>query len=414
MADHPVVVSGIAAECGLGGTFSDLILNLKARKTAEFHPYFDSLATANAANISFNPFVDLNNLSQHKDWKKLSVHRIIKSNLFRCLEELIVDGKLTQKEIQAKDSRIIVAAQGNLLDLNRIDRFIQQNDILDLKGNPHLALCEADSFRESELMAELKQRFKLSHMPFKVYASSASGQLAVFLAKKFLRRDDINRVIVIGWFFPTLQDINFFAQNNLLSERPSLPFSNITKGVTLSAGIAGLLLEKHSECIKRDGEAKAEIASMHLKYDQSTSINFHSLTKTLSECTQSALKEAKLKPEDIDIVFPHGNGSKLNDEKEASAIDKIFGASAVPVLNYKHQTGYFSAASPLFDIALASHFLSEQVVIAPHYPDTYQTNSNLKLIGAVSNYPTQNPENILKTVIGIDGSTSCLTLRRCA
>ena len=62
---------------------------------------------------------------------------------------------------------------------------------------------------------------------------------------------------------------------------------------------------------------------------------------------QSALKEARVSPEDIDHINAHGTSTKLNDICETRAIKKVFGQHAydIPITANKSMIGHTLGAA---------------------------------------------------------------------
>lgn len=62
----------------------------------------------------------------------------------------------------------------------------------------------------------------------------------------------------------------------------------------------------------------------------------------------NAIKEARIRPEDIDYINAHGTSTSLNDKFETIAIKKAFGeetAKKIPVSSTKGNTGHLLGAA---------------------------------------------------------------------
>jgi 3-oxoacyl-[acyl-carrier-protein] synthase II len=64
-------------------------------------------------------------------------------------------------------------------------------------------------------------------------------------------------------------------------------------------------------------------------------------------CMRMAIKDAGLKPEDIDYINAHGTSTQLNDLTETIAIKKVFGddAKKIPISATKSMTGHLLGAA---------------------------------------------------------------------
>jgi len=64
-------------------------------------------------------------------------------------------------------------------------------------------------------------------------------------------------------------------------------------------------------------------------------------------CMRMAIKDAGLRPEDIDYINAHGTSTPLNDQTETQAIKTVFGehAKKIPVSGTKSMTGHLLGAA---------------------------------------------------------------------
>jgi 3-oxoacyl-[acyl-carrier-protein] synthase II len=69
-----------------------------------------------------------------------------------------------------------------------------------------------------------------------------------------------------------------------------------------------------------------------------------------------ALKDAGLRPEDVDYVSAHGTGTPTNDRLETASFKKVFGevAHSVPISSAKSMLGHTMGAASAIEAAICS------------------------------------------------------------
>lgn len=126
----------------------------------------------------------------------------------------------------------------------------------------------------------------------------------------------------------------------------SRPFDVDRDGFVVAEGAGIFVIEELSHALERGAPIFAEI----LGYGQ-TSDAYH-VTAPLetgegaAKAIEFALKDAKLKPEDIDYINAHGTSTPFNDVAETRAIKTAFGEQAynVPISSTKSMTGHLMGA----------------------------------------------------------------------
>ena len=152
----------------------------------------------------------------------------------------------------------------------------------------------------------------------------------------------------------TLLGVGGFAQLKALStnfndepHRASRPFDKDRDGFVMGEGAGILVLEEWEHATRRGAKIYAELAGFG-----STSDAFH-LTAPCDDgeggvrAFQLALKDAGLKPEDIDYINAHGTSTPVNDPIETLAIKTAFGEHAykLAVSSTKSMTGHALGAA---------------------------------------------------------------------
>lgn len=145
------------------------------------------------------------------------------------------------------------------------------------------------------------------------------------------------------------------------------PFDADAKGSVFGEAAACVILESPENAKKRRAKAYAQIAG----FGQSCSINsrYESLEpdgKGVQYAIEIALENAKIKPEQIDLIIPHGTGIFSDDIAEAKGIQKALGSVAdkIPVFPTKSMTSNTGAAAGTVDIVAACCAIKDGIIPA--------------------------------------------------
>jgi 3-oxoacyl-[acyl-carrier-protein] synthase II len=78
----------------------------------------------------------------------------------------------------------------------------------------------------------------------------------------------------------------------------------------------------------------------------------------------SALREARIDPDDVDYINAHGTSTRLNDLMETVAVKRVFGhrAQSIPISSQKSMIGHLIGASGAVEAAATAMSLERGVV----------------------------------------------------
>jgi 3-oxoacyl-[acyl-carrier-protein] synthase II len=192
--------------------------------------------------------------------------------------------------------------------------------------------------------------------------SCAAGSVAIGEAFRAIARGDVRASLAGGveaplspLIFGAFAIIRAMSTNNGDPLHASRPFDRDRDGFVMAEGAGMLFLERLEDALARDARIYGEITGFGLTGDAHHMTAPDPEARASSRAMQNALREARLAPDEVELIDAHGSSSKLNDVTETLAIKRTFGeaGTSIPIVATKGQHGHALGATGAWEAALS-------------------------------------------------------------
>ena len=195
-------------------------------------------------------------------------------------------------------------------------------------------------------------------------------------------------------------------------EKASRPYDVERDGFVMGEGAAVLVLEEYEHAKKRGAHIYAEIVGYGQTADAHDIVAPDPEGKGALKSMEFALKDAGLKPEEIDYINAHGTSTQFNDKRETEAIKNLFGEHAykLAVSSTKSMTGHMLGAAGGIE-AIATILSVENDIVHPttNY-ETPEEGLDLNYVPNVAQALTVNAA--ISNSFGFGGHNACLVFKK--
>ena len=296
---------------------------------------------------------------------------------------------------------------------------LEQHDVYREKGpmriNPFTALTVFPDAPASFISIELG----LYGPSFSLATACSSALDAVGYAFNAVRKRELD-VILMGGAESTIFPQAFSAfcmlramsQRNDQPERASRPFDKTRDGFVLGEGAGMLVLEDLEHAKRRGAHIYAEIVGFGMTCDAYHMTAPEPSGRQAARAISLALKDAGVKPEDVDYINAHGTSTPLNDKTETMVIKQVFNAHAykVPISATKSMIGHLIGAAGAVEL-IATVLAMENQMIPPTI--NYEVPDPECDLDYVPNTARRATIDVaLKNSFGFGGKNSALVIRK--
>lgn len=328
---------------------------------------------------------------------------------FMAANEAFAGANVDDAYLQQNEVGIIWGADGiigNLIPSIEIMR--EEKDSL-MVGPTTLFKCETSS-----ASMNLSTIFHLKGINVSIGAACASSSHAIGLGKMYIQQGLQDMVLVGGSCELSKESAVATDALEALSLRDnapvqaSRPFDRDRDGMVPSGGGAALVLEEYEHAIARGATILAEVAGYGFSSNGTSEISQPDANGEY-RAMERALRDAGLKPEEIDYVNAHATSTYLGDIEEAKALTRLFGNKPW-VSSTKSMTGHENwmagASEAVYSILMMRHGF-----VAPNI-NLENVIDEAKDLRIARETIYTNINTVLSNSSGMGGTNSAIVLRK--
>ncbi len=201
---------------------------------------------------------------------------------------------------------------------------------------------------------QISIRFGAKGPNYTTVTACASASHGIGNAAREIRDDEADVMITGGAEAAvTPMSLGGFAALHALStrndepERASRPFDAERDGFVIGEGAGSLILEELEHAKKRGARIYAEIVGAGYTGDAHHITDMSPGGEGGARALRRALRQADMKPSEIDYINAHGTSTPVGDKNESAAIRSVLGdqADKVAISSSKSMTGHLLGAS---------------------------------------------------------------------
>jgi len=195
-------------------------------------------------------------------------------------------------------------------------------------------------------------------------------------------------------------------------EKASRPFDRDRDGFVMGEGAGILVLEELDHALNRGAKIYAELIGYSLNCDA-----YHITSPVpngvgAAKCMENTLKDAGIRPEEVDYINAHGTSTKYGDEIETLAIKQVFEKHAYKlcVSSTKSMTGHLLGASGGVEAIICVLSIKNKVVLPTINLDNPDPECDLDYVP--NNARPLDINITMSNSFGFGGTNACILIKR--
>lgn len=336
---------------------------------------------------------------------------VIQTSIISALEAWSSAGLFDKKPLPQRMG-LIVAGQNSTQNY-------QYGLISKFRKNPqYLSPRYALEFLETNQLGVLSELFDIQGEGLVVGGASATGNVGIIKGYQAIVSGMVDVCLVVGVMADlSPMDVQGFVNIGAMGgkvykdqpESACRPFDTQHEGFIYGQSSACIVLESETSALKRGAPTRAQLAGTSMNLDANSASN--PSAEGEAKAMLSALRQAGLRPSDVDYINTHGSSSPLGDKTEAEAIAKVFKGDTTDLwLNStKSLTGHCLYSAGIVE-AIASIIQLNEGFLHPNLNLETPISNVLNFCG---NESTNYPMNIaMSNSFGFGGINTCVVINK--
>jgi len=256
---------------------------------------------------------------------------------------------------------------------------------------------------------------------FTTVSACASSANAIIDAYNYIRLGQADMFVTGGSEAAvTIAGMGGFNAMHALSTRnddpktASRPFDKERDGFVLGEGAGALILEEYEHAIARGAKIYAEVGGGGLSADAHHITAPHPEGLGAKNVMINCLRDANLKPTDVDAINVHGTATPLGDIAETKAITEVFGEHAytLNINSTKSMTGHLLGAAGAIE-AIASILSIKNGIVPPTINHSTVDDAIDNKLNLTLNKPQKRDVKVaMSNTFGFGGHNACVLFKK--
>jgi 3-oxoacyl-[acyl-carrier-protein] synthase II len=260
----------------------------------------------------------------------------------------VEDAGMTARSLES--GRCLISIGTTDGEVHDLDQLVAQ-EIADGPAAMDPALARRSA--TSRLSTAIARELGLTDVETATIATACSaGNYAIGNGFDAIRLGDADFALCGGADAVCRKTFTLFSRLRSIAEDYCRPFDKDRTGILTGEGAGVLMLESLDSALARGARIYAEVLGYGLSCDAHHPVAPHQ--PGLTRCMDLALRDAGVKPSEVDLISAHGTGTRANDQIETAAIRDLYGEDLPRVVSMKSMLGHsMGAASALAAIGCA-------------------------------------------------------------